>query len=240
MKVYACSEHIDEAIDSIVNEIGQAPEMKMVKTKEKCFLCGEKATYEVEKEVKNRCKWCEGSGLYQKYHDEEWGVACQDDQKQFEFLVLESAQAGLSWITILKKRENYREAYENFDVQKVAEFDSEKIEKLLKNEGIVRNIRKIEASVSNAKCFLEVQREFGSFSNYIWGFVDHKVQCHNLEEVSEMPAKTEVSEKLAKDMKKRGFKFLGPTILYAHMQSMGLVNDHVKTCFRYEEIKNEK
>ena len=187
-----------------------------------------------------RCSWCGDNPLYVKYHDEEWGVPVYDDRVHFEFLVLESAQAGLSWLTVLKKRENYRKAYEDFDPKIVAEFDQEKIEELMKNEGIIRNRKKIEASVNNARVFMEIQREFGSFSSYIWSFVGGKqlVSCN--ESIEELPAKTPQSEALAKDMKKRGFKFLGPVILYSHMQATGLVNDHIISCFRYKEVSESK
>ncbi len=187
-----------------------------------------------------RCNWCVGNELYEKYHDEEWGVPTYDDRVHFEFLVLESAQAGLNWLTILKKRENYRKAYKDFDVEKVAEFTQEKIEELLKNPGIIRNRKKVEASVNNAKRFIEVQEEFGTFSRYIWGFVDYKPIVNHWEKEEEVPAKTPVSDALAKDMKKRGFKFVGSTILYAHMQATGLVNDHVVDCFRHQEVYHEK
>lgn len=183
-----------------------------------------------------RCSWCGNDELYIKYHDEEWGVPVYDDRKQFEFLVLESAQAGLSWITILRKRENYRKAYDDFDPALVANYGEEKVQELMKNEGIIRNERKIRASINNAKRFLEIQKEFGSFCNYIWGFVDHKPIINNWKSVSEHPAKTELSERVSKDMKKRGFQFLGPVIIYSHMQATGLVNDHVVDCFRYEEL----
>ncbi len=187
-----------------------------------------------------RCNWCVGNETYEKYHDEEWGVPAYDDGIHFEFLVLESAQAGLNWLTILKKRENYRKAYENFDVEKVAAFSEEKIEDLLQNPGIIRNRKKVEASVNNAIKFIEVQREFGSFSGYIWSFVDHTPIMNHWEKEEEVPAKTQVSEALAKDMKKRGFKFVGPTILYAHMQATGLINDHLTDCFRHREVNREK
>ena len=184
-----------------------------------------------------RCSWCGRDDLYIKYHDEEWGVPSFDDRKQFEFLVLESAQAGLSWITILKKRENYRKAYDNFDPASVASFDEERVQELMKNEGIIRNERKIRASINNARKFLEIQREFGGFCNYIWGFIDNKpiINCWRTE--SEIPAKTELSVRISTDMKKRGFQFLGPVIMYSHMQATGLVNDHIKDCFRYKRIK---
>ncbi len=185
-----------------------------------------------------RCSWCGNDELYIKYHDEEWGVPVFDDRKQFEFLVLESAQAGLSWITILRKRENYRKAYDDFDPVLVANYGEEKIQELMRNEGIIRNERKIRASINNAKRFLEIQKEFGSFCNYIWGFVNHKPIINSWRSVSEHPAKTELSERISMDMKKRGFQFLGPVIIYSHMQATGLVNDHVVDCFRYEELSS--
>ncbi|WP_372999225.1 DNA-3-methyladenine glycosylase I, partial [Lutispora sp.] len=166
-----------------------------------------------------RCSWCGNDELYIKYHDEEWGVPVYDDRKQFEFLVLESAQAGLSWITILRKRENYRKAYDDFDPVLVANYGEEKVQELMRNEGIIRNERKIRASINNANRFLEIQKEFGSFCNYIWGFVDHKPVINNWKSVSELPAKTELSERISMDMKKRGFQFLGPVIIYSHMQA---------------------
>jgi DNA-3-methyladenine glycosylase I len=191
-----------------------------------------------------RCEWCESSELYMQYHDTEWGVPSFDDRKHFEFLVLESAQAGLSWITILKKRENYRRAYDNFDPEKVARYTEKKKEKLLADTGIVRNRLKIEASITNARHFLEIQKEFGSFSNYIWGFTkspDAKGRTHPVvgkwKSLSELPARTELSDKIALDMKKRGFRFLGSIILYTHMQATGIVNDHITSCFRYKEIE---
>lgn len=185
----------------------------------------------------NRCPWCESSEIYIKYHDEEWGVPVFDDKKQFEFLVLESAQAGLSWLTVLKKRENYRAAYDNFDPGKVAKYDERKFDELLKNKGIIRNRLKIQASINNAKLFLDIQKEFGSFCKYIWGFVDNKPVVNSWNFLSEVPATTELSENISKDLKKRGFKFLGPTIIYAHLQATGIVNDHLVDCFRYKEVK---
>lgn len=185
-----------------------------------------------------RCSWCGEDELYIKYHDKEWGVPVFDDRKQFEFMVLESAQAGLSWITILRKREAYRKAYENFDPVKVAEFDENKIGELLKNDGIIRNRRKIESSINNAKKFIEVQREFGSFSEYLWRFVDYKPIVNKWKSEAEAPAKTELSERISLDLKKRGFKFLGPVIVYSHLQATGLINDHIVDCFRYDEIYN--
>ncbi|OEF99945.1 DNA-3-methyladenine glycosylase [Vulcanibacillus modesticaldus] len=180
----------------------------------------------------NRCPWCIGDDLYIKYHDQEWGVPVFDDRKQFEFLVLESAQAGLSWLTILKKRENYRKAYADFDPEIVAKFDENKIEELMNNPGIIRNRKKIEASINNAKQFLKIQQEFGSFANYIWGFVNHRPIINKFDDISELPAKTELSEKISKDLKKRGFKFLGPIVIYSHLQAVGIVNDHLESCFR--------
>ncbi len=187
--------------------------------------------------IKKRCAWVpEGDALYQKYHDEEWGVPVYDDQKIFEFLVLESAQAGLSWITILRRRENYRRAFASFEPKKVAQFNSKKFEQLLKNAGIIRNRAKIEAAINNAKRFLEIQQEFGSFAKYIWQFIGGKPKKNKFKQMSDLPAKTKEAEELSIDLKRRGFKFLGPTVLYAHMQATGMVNDHETQCFRYKEI----
>lgn len=185
---------------------------------------------------KERCSWCKGSELYEKYHDEEWGVPVWDDQKQFEFLVLESAQAGLSWITVLKKRENYRIAYRGFDVEKVATFNEQKVEEMLQDAGLIRNRAKIEASINNAKQFIKIREEHGSFCNYLWAFVGNKPVNNAFSSLSEIPATTQLSDSIAKDLKKRGFKFLGSTVIYAHLQATGLVNDHVTTCFRDKEI----
>jgi DNA-3-methyladenine glycosylase I len=184
-----------------------------------------------------RCEWCEGSEIYITYHDTEWGTPVYDDKKHFEFLVLESAQAGLSWITILKKRENYRKAYDGFDPEKVARYTEKKKARLLADAGIVRNRLKIEASISKAKYFLEIQKEFGSFSNYIWAFVKGKPVTGKWKSLSDIPAHTELSDTIAADLKKRGFRFLGSTIMYAHMQATGIVNDHITSCFRYKEVK---
>ena len=186
---------------------------------------------------KIRCGWCVGKPLYEKYHDEEWGFPVYDDQKQFEFLVLESAQAGLSWWTILQRRENYRKAFANFDYKKVAKFSQERIEELILDASIIRNRMKIEATVNNAQRFLEVQKEFGSFSNYIWSFVDGKPKINKWKTLKDCPATSIESDALAKDMKKRGFKFLGSTTLYAHIQATGLVNDHLVDCHRHKECK---
>lgn len=184
---------------------------------------------------KKSCGWSEGSDLYNEYHDTEWGVPVFDDRKQFEFLVLESAQAGLSWLTILKKRENYRKAYSGFDPEKVARYSEKKKAALLADPGIVRNRLKIEASISNAKHFLELQKEFGSFSGYLWSFTGGKQVKGKWKTLAEIPARTELSDTIAADLKKRGFKFLGSTIMYAHLQATGLVNDHLTACFRYKE-----
>lgn len=183
-----------------------------------------------------RCPWCENDELYIKYHDEEWGVPVHNDNKHFEFLILESAQAGLSWITILKKRQNYREAYDNFDPVKIAEYNEEKFNELLNNSGIVRNRRKIEASINNAQKFLEIQSEFGSFDTYIWDFVNNKTIKNEWDNISEVPANTELSSKVSKDLKKRGFRFVGSTVIYSYLQAVGLINDHIKDCFRYNDL----
>jgi len=179
---------------------------------------------------KIRCGWCEKDDLYRKYHDEEWGKPVYDDKTIFEFLVLESFQAGLSWFTILKKRENFQLAFDNFDYQKIAGYSEEKVEELMQDTGIIRNRLKILATVNNAKRFMEVQKEFGSFSTYIWNFVGGKPIDNQFKELKEVPATTEISDQLAKDLKKRGFKFLGSTVVYAHMQATGMVNDHVINC----------
>ena len=182
-----------------------------------------------------RCKWAEGQSLdYIRYHDEEWGVPVFDDRTQFEFLILEGAQAGLSWSTILNKREGYRKAFADFDVAKVARFTEKRIEKLLQDPSIVRNRLKVRSAVTNAKAFLKVQKEFGSFSEYIWGFVDGQPIQNRFRNDSDIPATSPESDALSKGLKKRGFKFVGSTIIYAHMQATGMVNDHVTRCFRYK------
>jgi len=190
------------------------------------------------KKKESVCSWVPlENELYKKYHDEEWGVPVFDDKKIFEFLLLESAQAGLSWLTVLKKRENYKKAFKGFDPKKIAKFKAADVEKLMNNAGIIRNRMKIEAAINNAKRFLEVQKEFGTFAKYIWGFVEGKPTQNKLKSIKNMPVKTEVAEILAKDLKKRGFKFLGPTIVYAHMQATGMVNDHTVNCFRYKQVR---
>ncbi len=182
-----------------------------------------------------RCKWAEGVGLnYIEYHDTEWGVPVHDDRTQFEFLILEGAQAGLSWSTILNKRDGYRKLFAEFDVEKVARFTKNRVEKLLLNPSIVRNRLKVESTVSNAKAFIAVQEEFSSFSEYIWGFVDGRTIQNKFKKDSDIPATSAESDALSKDLKKRGFRFVGSTIMYAHMQATGLVNDHVVACFRHK------
>ena len=185
---------------------------------------------------KHRCGWCVGDPLYEAYHDREWGVPVRDDATLFEFLILETFQAGLSWITILRKRENFRKAFDHFDYQKIAQYDQVKIDNLLQDPGIVRNRLKVNATVSNAKAYMEVQKEYGSFSNYIWGFINGKPIKNSFENYKDAPAKTELSDTISKDLKKRGFKFVGSTVIYAHMQATGMVNDHEITCFRYHEV----
>jgi len=190
----------------------------------------------LNKKPVKRCEWCLGSELYMEYHDKEWGTPVFDDRKHFEFLVLESAQAGLSWITILKKRENYRKAYDGFDPVKVACYNEKKKAALLTNPGIIRNRLKIEASINNAVHFLEIQKEFGSFSKYIWSFSKGKQITGKWKTLGELPAKTELSDRISADLKKRGFKFIGSTIIYSYLQAMGVVNDHITSCYRYKEL----
>jgi DNA-3-methyladenine glycosylase I len=180
---------------------------------------------------KIRCSWSEKDDLYKKYHDEEWGKPVYDDHKIFEFLILESFQAGLSWYTILSKRENFREAFDQFNYKKIAKYSDEKVEELMQNPGIIRNRLKISATINNAQKFLEVQKEFGSFSKYIWDFVGGKPIDNKPKTIKDVPATTQVSDSLSKDLKKRGFKFMGSTVVYAHMQATGMVNDHVENCF---------
>ena len=183
-----------------------------------------------------RCPWCERSDIERAYHDNEWGAPVFSDEKQFEFLVLESAQAGLSWLTVLRKRENYRRLYDGFDPEKVARYGEKKIRELMSDSGIIRNRKKIEASINNAARFLEIRDEFGSFSDYLWGFTGGAPVTNSWEKLSEIPASTELSVTVSRDLKKRGFRFMGPTIVYSHLQATGVVNDHLVSCFRYEEI----
>ena len=183
-----------------------------------------------------RCPWGETNDLYIKYHDEEWGVPVHDDRKHFEFLTLEAAQAGLSWLTILRKREDYRKAYNHFHPLRVSKYDDKDIARLLQNEGIVRNQKKIEASVNNARKFMEIKKEFGSFDNYIWRFVGYKPVVNRWKDVKVIPSKTALSDQISKDLMKRGFRFVGSTITYAYLQAIGIVNDHIVSCFRYPQI----
>ena len=185
---------------------------------------------------KKRCDWVGKDPLYLEYHDKEWGVPLYDDSKLFEFLILETFQAGLSWITILRKRENFRKAFDDFDYQKISGYDDEKYNELLLDAGIVRNRLKIKAAISNAIAFMEIQKEFGSFSKYIWGFTKGKPIKNKRKTMNEVPANTALSDIVSKDLKKRGFKFVGSTVIYAYMQATGMVNDHAIDCFRYDEI----
>ena len=187
--------------------------------------------------MKNRCPWPYDDKLMIKYHDKEWGVPLHNDKKIFEFLVLEGFQAGLSWKTILHKRENFRRAFDNFDFNKIAKYNKRKINSLLKDAGIIRNKLKIEGAVTNAIAFLKVRKEFGTFNNYIWSFVGGKPILNKFKSLKELPAKTKLSDKISDDLRRRGFKFVGSTIVYAHMQATGMVNDHVVECFRYRELK---
>jgi DNA-3-methyladenine glycosylase I len=184
-----------------------------------------------------RCPWSANDKLMIKYHDKEWGVPVHNDRKLFEFLLLEGFQAGLSWKTILHKRENFKEAFDNFDFNKIAKYDKKKINSLMKNSGIIRNRMKIKAAVNNAKAFIEIRKEFGTFNKYIWSFINNKPVINKFKSLSELPAKTELSDKISEDLKKRGFKFVGSTVIYAHMQATGMVNDHLVSCFRYNELK---
>jgi DNA-3-methyladenine glycosylase I len=184
-----------------------------------------------------RCKWCEGNELYTRYHDKEWGVPVYSDRKLFEFLILEGCQAGLSWITILKKRKTYREVFDRFDFNKVANYKENKIQDLLNNPGIIRNQLKIRSAVKNAQAFIKVREEFGTFKNYIWNFTDGKTIQNSWKSLKEIPVNTDVSDRMSKDLKKRGFNFVGSTICYAFMQATGMVNDHITECYRYEELK---
>ena len=186
--------------------------------------------------TKTRCAWCGNDSLYMAYHDEEWGMPVYEDSRLFEFLLLETFQAGLSWITILRKRENFRKAFDDFDYLKIAEYDEKKYDALIVDQGIIRNKLKIRSSVSNARAFKKIQNEFGSFSNYIWNFVKHKPIKNRRPDLASIPANTDLSTTISKDLKKRGFKFVGTTVVYAFMQAVGMVNDHVEDCFRNNEI----
>jgi DNA-3-methyladenine glycosylase I len=194
------------------------------------FRCGDQM---------ERCPWAEGNEIYERYHDEEWGVPVHDDRRHFEFLVLEGAQAGLSWITVLKRRDGYRKAFADFDPVEVAGFDEIVIEKLLKDPGIIRNRLKVRSAVNNAKRFIEVQKEFGSFDSYIWSFTGGKTVVNRFEDIGQLPARTDLSDRISKDLKGRGFNFVGSKIIYAHLQAAGIVNDHIVSCFRYRELTRE-
>jgi len=186
-----------------------------------------------------RCSWCGEDSLYQQYHDNEWGRLEKDDQKLFEMLILEGAQAGLSWITVLRKREHYRKVFYNFNIVKVAKMTDEELESLLLDPGIIRNRLKVFGTRKNALAYIEVQQEFGSFSSYLWGFVDNKPITNNFNSLADIPAKTELSDQIAKDLKKRNFTFVGSTIVYAYLQAIGMVNDHQTDCFCYSDCQNQ-
>ena len=186
--------------------------------------------------TKQKCTWCLGDPLYEAYHDNEWGVPVYDDDTLFEFLILETFQAGLSWITVLRKRENFRTAFDQFDYKKIAQYDQSKVKTLLEDPGIIRNKLKVNATITNAQSFIKIQEEFGSFRNYIWKFTNHKPIKNSFKSMNEIPANTPLSDLISKDLKKRGFKFVGSTVVYAHMQATGMVNDHTTNCFRYNEV----
>lgn len=185
---------------------------------------------------KHRCNWCVGTPLYEAYHDHEWGVPVYDDETLFEFLILETFQAGLSWITILRKRENFRHAFDNFNYKKIATYKQQKTDALLLDTGIIRNKLKINATVTNAQAFIKIQNEFGNFSNYIWAFIGNKPIKNHFKSLKDVPANTPLSDALSKDLKNRGFKFVGSTVIYAFMQATGMVNDHETKCFRHDEV----
>lgn len=189
--------------------------------------------------TRQSCSWPTEDPLLIRYHDKEWGVPLHNDRKLFEFLILEGFQAGLSWLTVLRKRENIRKAFDHFDFNKVAAYDKRKIHSLLKDRGVIRNRLKMEGAVSNAKAFLDVRKEFGTFDTYIWNFTGGKPIHNRFKSLKELPARTELSDRISMDLKKRGFKFVGSTIVYAHMQATGMVNDHIKSCFRYKELKEK-
>lgn len=188
------------------------------------------------KKEKKRCTWCLGDPLYEFYHDQEWGVPLSDDNQLFEFLILETFQAGLSWITILRKRENFRKAFDGFDFELIANYSEAKIQELIQDPGIIRNKLKIHAAIDNAKAFIVLREEFGTFSKYVWSFVDNKPVQNYWQSHKEVPDSTPTSISLSKDLKRQGFKFIGPTVIYAHMQATGMVNDHTQDCFRHTEI----
>ncbi len=186
--------------------------------------------------LNKRCPWCDGDPLYEQYHDLEWGVPVYDDHKLFEFLTLETFQAGLSWITILRKRENFRAAFDGFDFEKIASYRDQKIKALIENKGIIRNQQKIRATINNARQYMVVRETFGSFSQYIWGFVEGNPLQNRFKNLEEIPSKTPLSIAISKDLKRKGFQFVGPTVVYAHMQATGMVNDHLTDCYRHKEL----
>ena len=190
--------------------------------------------------MKKRCKWVTDFEPYKKYHDEEWGVPAHDDGKLFELLILEGAQAGLSWLTVLKKRENYRRAFDGFDAEKIAAYDSKRVERLMEDKGIIRNRLKIKAAIENARAFLKVREEWGSFDAYLWQFAGGKPKQNSWRTMEEVPSKTAEADAMSKDLARRGFRFVGPTICYAFMQAIGMVNDHTTDCFRYAELSKGK
>jgi DNA-3-methyladenine glycosylase I len=207
----------------------------------KYFLCGGVFSSLTMKNKKvKRCSWVGEDPIYIDYHDTEWGVPVYEDKKLFEFLVLEFMQAGLSWITILKKRENFRKAFSNFSYRTIARYDDKKIKSLLNNAGIIRNKQKISAAINNARAFMKIQKEFGSFSEYIWSYVNHQPITNKWKKIADLPASTKLSDEISKDLKKRGFQFIGTKIIYAHMQATGMVNDHTTDCFRYKEIQKKR
>ena len=185
---------------------------------------------------KKRCGWCEGNALYTKYHDHEWGVPTFSDKILFEFLILETFQVGLSWITILKKRNNFKKSFDYFDYNKISKYDLNKEEKLLNDTSIIRNQSKIKASINNSKSFIKIKESMGSFSNYIWDFISGEPIINSFQKLNEIPAYTVLSEKISKDLKQKGFKFVGPTVVYSYMQAIGMVNDHLESCFRHSEV----
>lgn len=202
------------------------------------FLFG--STYRSWRHEMKRCDWSTSDLIYIQYHDNEWGVPVHDDTKLFEFLILEGAQAGLSWLTILKRREGYRQAFQDYNPEIIARYSQSDVETLMNNPGIIRNRLKINAAVTNARAFLNVQEAFGSFDAYSWQFVDGRQKINTFKRIEELPASTRESEAFSKDLKQRGFKFVGPTIIYAHMQATGMVNDHLVSCFRYEQVMEQK
>jgi DNA-3-methyladenine glycosylase I len=188
----------------------------------------------------NRCAWCKVHPLLQEYHDKEWGVPVHDDKRHYEFLILEAAQAGLSWLTVLKRRQGYKKAFAQYDWDKVAKYDSKKIKQLIKNPGIIRNRLKIESAIHNAKAFQKVREEFGNFDKYLWNFVQNKTINNSIRTMKDLPAKTPLSDDVSRDLKRRGFKFVGSTVIYAHLQAVGIINDHENTCFRKKPVSRSQ